>query len=80
MLILLYSAAQEEVPDSLLGRVVGLISLVHRGGHATGLLLMGPLFAVAATQTVFWAAAISLPLVGLVSLAATAGARARAQG
>ena len=78
LMILLYSAAQEEIPDSLLGRVVGLISLVHRGGHATGLLLMGPLFAVAATQTVFWAAAISLPLVGLVSLAATAAARARA--
>jgi len=36
------------------------------------------LFAVAATQTVFWAAALSLPLVGLVSLAATAAARARA--
>jgi MFS transporter, DHA3 family, macrolide efflux protein len=78
ILILLYSAAQEEIPDSLLGRVVGLISLVHRGGHATGLLLMGPLFAVAATQTVFWAAAISLPLVGLLSLAATAAIRARA--
>jgi len=78
LMILLYSAAQEEIPDSLLGRVVGLISLVHRGSHATGLLLMGPLFAVAATQTVFWAAALSLPLVGLVSLAATAAARARA--
>jgi MFS transporter, DHA3 family, macrolide efflux protein len=78
LMILLYSAAQEEIPDSLLGRVVGLISLVHRGAHATGLLLMGPLFAVAATRTVFWAAAISLPLVGLVSLAATSAARARA--
>jgi MFS family permease len=77
LLILLYSAAQEEIPDSLLGRVVGLISLVHRGAHATGLILIGPLFAVAATQTVFWAAAISLPLVGLLSLAATSGARAR---
>jgi Transmembrane secretion effector len=79
VMILLYSAAQEDVPDSVLGRVVGLISLVHRGGHATGLLLMGPLFAIAATQTVFWAAAISLPLVGLASLAATAAARARAR-
>jgi hypothetical protein len=78
LLILLYSAAQEEIPDSLLGRVVGLISLVHRGAHATGLLLMGPLFAVAATRTVFWAAALSLPLVGLVGLAAASAARARA--
>jgi MFS transporter, DHA3 family, macrolide efflux protein len=79
LMILLYSAAQEEIPDSLLGRVVGLISLVHRGAHATGLLLMGPLFAVAATRTVFWAAAVSLPLVGLLSLAAANGARARAR-
>jgi hypothetical protein len=79
LMILLYSAAQEEIPDSLLGRVVGLISLVHRGAHATGLLLMGPLFAVAATRTVFWAAALSLPLVGLLSLAAANAARARAR-
>jgi hypothetical protein len=79
LMILLYSAAQEETPESLLGRVVGLISLVHRGAHATGLLLMGPLFAVAATRTVFWAAAVSLPLVGLLSLGAANAARARAR-
>ena len=77
LMILLYSAAQEEIPDALLGRVVGLISLVHRGAHATGLLLMGPLFAIAATRTVFWAAAVSLPLVGLVSLAAAGAAPGR---
>ena len=80
LMILLYSAAQEEIPDALLGRVVGLISLVHRGAHATGLLVMGPLFAVAATRTVFWAAALSLPLVGLLSLAVASAARARAPG
>ena len=79
VLILLYSAAQEEIPDAVLGRVVGLISLVHRGTHATGLLLIGPLFAVAATRTVFWAAAVTLPLVGLVALVAASGARARAR-
>jgi MFS family permease len=78
LMILLYSAAQEEIPDALLGRVVGLISLVHRGAHATGLLLIGPLFAIAATRTVFWAAAVSLPLVGLLGLAAASAARARA--
>jgi DHA3 family macrolide efflux protein-like MFS transporter len=80
LMILLYSAAQEEIPDRLLGRVVGLISLVHRGAHATGLLVMGPLFAVAATRTVFWAAAVSLPLVGLLGLAAASAARVRAPG
>ena len=68
VIVLLYSAAQEEVPDAVLGRVVGLISLVHRGAHATGLLLIGPLFAVLATRSVFVAAAIALPLVGLAGL------------
>jgi Transmembrane secretion effector len=70
LMILLYSAAQEEIPDALLGRVVGLISLVHRGAHATGLLFIGPLFALFAVRTVFFGAAAVLPLVGLVALAA----------
>ena len=46
--VLLNSAAQEEVPDHLLGRVLVLISLTHRGAHATGLLLVSPLFAFVA--------------------------------
>jgi MFS transporter, DHA3 family, macrolide efflux protein len=70
--VLLNSAAQEEVPDSLLGRVVGLISLTHRGAHATGLLLVSPLFAVIAARAVFGAAAIAVPLVGLGGLALAA--------
>jgi hypothetical protein len=70
LMILLYSAAQEEIPDAFLGRVVGLISLVHRGAHATGLLFIGPLFAVFAVPTVFFGAAAALPLVGLLGLAA----------
>jgi MFS transporter, DHA3 family, macrolide efflux protein len=69
LMILLYSAAQEQIPDAFLGRVVGLISLVHRGGHATGLLFIGPLFAVFAVPTVFFGAAAALPLVGLGALA-----------
>ncbi len=80
VLILLYSAAQEEVPDAVLGRVVGLISLVHRGTHATGLLLIGPLFAVFATRTVFAGAAVALPLVGLAGLAAVSALRPPAAG
>ncbi len=68
VLILLYSAAQEEIPDAMLGRVVGLISLVHRGAHATGLLLIGPLFALFAVRTVFFGAAAALPLVGILAL------------
>jgi hypothetical protein len=64
--VLLNSAAQEEVPDSLLGRVVGLISLTHRGAHATGLLLVSPLFAFFAPRAVFLGAALALPMVGVV--------------
>jgi hypothetical protein len=52
-LVLLNSAAQEEVPGSLLGRVLGVISLTHRGAHATGLLLVSPLFAYVAPRAVF---------------------------
>ena len=68
-LVLINSAAQEEMPDSLLGRVLGVISLTHRGAHATGLLLISPLFAFVAARAVFGAGAIAVPLVGLGALA-----------
>ena len=58
--VLLNSAAQEEVPDHVLGRVLGVISFVHRGAHATGLLLVAPLFAVAAAQPLFGVAAVAV--------------------
>jgi Transmembrane secretion effector len=74
-LVLLNSAAQETVPDGVLGRVSGLISLVHRGAHATGLLFVAPLFAVIAPRTVFAAAALALPLVGLAGAAVAARRR-----
>lgn len=67
--VLLTSAAQEDVPDRYLGRVMGLISLTHRGAHATGLLFVSPLFAVFAPDTVFAAAALALPLVGIAGAA-----------
>jgi len=67
--VLVNSAAQEEVPDDVLGRALGVISLTHRGAHATGLMLISPLFLVAATPTVFKGAAIAVPLVGLAALA-----------
>ena len=66
--VLLNSAAQEEVPDAVLGRVLGVISLTHRGAHATGLLLVSPLFAFVGARAVFGAAAIAVPLVGLGGL------------
>src|SRR5438034_9172316 len=64
--VLLNSAAQEEVPDAVLGRVLGVISFVHRGAHATGLLLVAPLFAVAAARPPFGAPACSTAAGGLV--------------
>ncbi len=67
--VLVNSAAQEQVPDSVLGRVLGVISLTHRGAHATGLLLVSPLFAFVGARAIFGAAAIAVPLVGLAGLA-----------
>jgi hypothetical protein len=67
--VLTLSAAQTEIPDSHLGRVTGLISLVHRGAHASGLLLVSPLFAVVATRSVFLGAAFAIPLVSLTAAA-----------
>jgi MFS family permease len=63
--VLLNSAAQEEIPDSVLGRVLGVISFVHRGSHATGLLLVAPLFAVAPARPIFAVAAVAVGLVGI---------------
>jgi len=67
-----------EYSHRLLGRVVGVISLTHRGAHATGLLLIAPLFAFAAPRAVFGAAAIVVPLVGLGGLAAASSLSRRA--
>ena len=76
--VLLNSAAQEEVPDGLLGRVLGVISLTHRGAHATGLILVSPLFAFVAARAVFGAAAVAVPLVGLAALTVAGRHRADA--
>jgi MFS family permease len=77
--VLAYSAAQEDVRDEVLGRVTGLISLLHRGAHATGLILVAPLFAVADPRGVFAAAALVVPLIGLTGAAlATRAMTARA--
>ena len=72
--VLINSAAQEQIPDRYLGRVTGLISLVHRGAHATGLLFVAPLFAVTAPENVFAVAAVAIPLTGLAGLALSARA------
>lgn len=66
--VLANSAAQERVPDHVLGRVMGLIALVHRGAHATGVLFVAPLFAVVEPQVVFAVAAITIPMSALSGL------------
>jgi MFS family permease len=76
--VLLNSAAQEEVDERVLGRVSGLISFVHRGAHATGLLLVSPLFAVAAARPLFGAVAVAVPLVGFAGVAIAARSPAAA--
>src|SRR5207253_4469617 len=65
-------------------RVLGVISFVHRGAHATGLLLVASLFAVAAARPLFAVAGCATAAVGVagallaVRLAsARRGARAR---
>jgi hypothetical protein len=76
-MVLTQSAVQSEIPDSHLGRVSGLVSLVHRGAHATGLLLIAPFFAVVTTRSVFLAAAVAIPLVALSCAAVAAKVAAR---
>jgi len=63
--VLVNSAAQEQVPEGVLGRVMGLIGLVHRGAHATGLLLVSPIFAFVDPRPVFVGAAVAAPIVGI---------------
>jgi MFS family permease len=70
--VLLNSAAQQEIPDEVLGRVLGVISFVHRGSHATGLLLVSPLFAIAAARPLFAIAAFAVAIVGLTGAAVAA--------
>jgi hypothetical protein len=77
--VLVNSAAQEEVPDRFLGRVMGLISLVHRGAHATGLLFIAPLFALFEPGAVFGAAGVVIAATGLVGLAVARGRAAAAR-
>jgi MFS family permease len=72
--VLLSSAAQTDAPPETLGRVLGLISLVDRGSHATGLLIVAPLFEFFSRRMVFAAAALSL---GVIAVASVAFLRAR---
>jgi len=58
--------------------VMGLISLIHRGAHAAGLLLVAPLFVFLSPRTVFAGAAVAIPLVGVAGAISVRAAAARA--
>jgi len=64
-LILTTAAAQEQIADDFLGRVMGVVTLVYRGAHATGLMFISPLFAVFAPRAIFAGAAFAIPLLGI---------------
>jgi DHA3 family macrolide efflux protein-like MFS transporter len=75
--VLVNSAAQEDVPDGVLGRVMGLISSVSRGAHATGIVLVSPLFAVLLPRSVFLGSAAVTLASMLTLLAASRRASSR---
>ena len=54
---------------NVVSRVMGLISLVHRGAHATGLLFVAPLFAIVDPRAVFAASAVAIPLIAVAGAA-----------
>ena len=66
--VLLTSAAQEQIPNEVLGRVMGLIALVSRGAHATGLILVSPLFAIFSPARIFAAGSVAIPAVAALGL------------
>jgi hypothetical protein len=70
--VLVNSAAQERVDDAVLGRVIGVISFVHRGSHATGLLLVSPVFAVAGARPIFAVAAVAIAGTAVAGIAVAA--------
>jgi MFS family permease len=78
--VLVTSAAQEHVPEGVLGRVMGLIGLVHRGAHATGLLFVSPIFAFVDPRPVFVGAAVAAPIVGIAGAIVALSFTRRASG
>jgi MFS family permease len=79
-IVLVNAAAQEQVPDRVLGRVMGLIALVHRGAHATGLMFVSPLFAFVEPRPVFVAAALAAPVIGIAGAVVALGLSRRGGG
>ena len=73
-LLLVTTAAQESVPDELLGRVMGIIFLANTGAKPAGLLLIAPLYAVFGVREIFVAGGIIVAAAALASMLAVVSA------
>lgn len=61
--LLLRSSAQEQVPDRVLGRMLSFVDLAGRGSKGVGLILIAPLLTVVEPRSLFFAAALVVPLL-----------------
>jgi hypothetical protein len=56
---------------------MGVIELVYRGAHATGLMLVSPPFVVFAPRAMFAASALAIPIFGIIGAMLTMYAERR---
>jgi predicted MFS family arabinose efflux permease len=76
-LVLVITATQESVPDAVLGRAMGIVTLATYGAKPLGLLLVAPLYAVVGARTMFVAGGVVVAVAGLgCSLAVASATRA----
>jgi hypothetical protein len=59
---------------------MSVVSLAHRGAHATGLMLISPMFVLFRPAAMFAAAAHAIPLVGAACGLIAAAAERRSHG
>jgi hypothetical protein len=80
--VLVSAAAQQSVPDELLGRVMGIVFLATVGAKPVGLLLIGPLYLLVGAPAMFVAGGVVCAVAGTLSamtvLSATRAATALA--
>jgi hypothetical protein len=73
-LVLVTTAAQQSVPDDVLGRVMGIIFLATAGAKPVGLLLIGPLYTVVGVPAMFVAGGIVCASAAIASVLAVVSA------
>jgi MFS transporter, DHA3 family, tetracycline resistance protein len=73
-LVLVTTAAQQSVPDELLGRVMGIVFLANVGAKPVGLLLVAPLYTLVGVRTMFVAGGIVAALAGTAAMSAVVAA------